>query len=282
MASIRRSRPSKKDGVIFFPKARTNSLPKHHRNSTASQRHRAWHSHPDECATSKTPINKAAPSSISSRKVQPRSRQKLATLQGLDAPTAAPRFRSRTQADRSALQRLPGSKLPRPTDCLAPIACARCSPHAQGREAEFYAASSASPTSTAAAPSNRGAIAFGGELPQRRPRHPLRQPRPLLSTLRLPQLQAVAKTGWRNYNLSQPPQPPQRPIVVMIHMASVWVRSRRIQEAIRTTTRSQEMKLCVDGGAASWAHISPSGRNAARKPRARDVFERYIGEITKP
>ena len=35
---------------------------------------------------------------------------------------------------------------------------------------------------------------------------------------------AVTETGWRNYNLSQPRASlPAGPLVIMIHMASVWV-----------------------------------------------------------
>jgi DNA topoisomerase-6 subunit B len=178
---------------------------------------------------------------------------------------------------------------PPPTDCLAPIGVRQLlAGMLKGVKAEFYAAS------TREADVYRGrpfqietAIAFGGELPVED------QARVIRFANRVPLLfqqsacssfKAVAETSWRNYNLSQPRgSVPVWPLVIMIHMASVWVPfTSESKEAIADYDEiRKEMKLALMECGRKLGTYLRKRQKMQRQAARRDVFERYIGEISQ-
>src|SRR5687767_13533269 len=182
------------------------------------------------------------------------------------------------------------SKLgPPPTDCLAPIGVRQMlAGMLKGVKAEFYAASSREPEVYRGRPFQiEAAIAFGGELAaddtarviRFANRVPLQFSQSACSSFR-----AVTETGWRNYNLSQPRGSlPQGPLVIMIHMASVWVPfTSESKEAIADYDEiRKEMKLALMECGRKLGTYLRKRQKMQREAARRDVFERYIGEISK-
>src|SRR5688572_26023458 len=182
------------------------------------------------------------------------------------------------------------AKLPAPpTDCLAPIGVRlMLAGMLKGVKAEFYAASSREPEVYRGRPFQiEAAIAFGGELAaddtarviRFANRVPLQFSQSACSSFR-----AVTETGWRNYNLSQPRGSlPQGPLVIMIHMASVWVPfTSESKEAIADYDEiRKEMKLALMECGRKLGTYLRKRQRMQRESARRDVFERYIGEISK-
>ncbi|MEL7474578.1 MAG: DNA topoisomerase VI subunit B, partial [Planctomycetota bacterium] len=116
-----------------------------------------------------------------------------------------------------------------PTDCLSPIGVRQMlAGMLKGVKAEFYAASTRSPAVYRGNPFQiEAAIAFGGDLPGDQPARVIRFANrvPLLyQQSACSAFKSVTETAWRNYGLSQPRGSlPVGPMVIMIHMASVWV-----------------------------------------------------------
>lgn len=178
---------------------------------------------------------------------------------------------------------------PPPTDCLAPIGVRQLlAGMLKGVKAEFYAASSREPDVYRGRPFQiEAAIAFGGELPgddsARVIRFANRVPL-LFQQSACSSFKAVAETGWRNYNLSQPRGSlPVGPLVVMIHMASVWVPfTSESKEAIADYDEiRKEMKLALMECGRKLGTYLRKRQKMQREASRRDVFERYIGEIAK-
>ena len=95
---------------------------------------------------------------------------------------------------------------------------------------------------------------------------------------------AVSETGWKNYNLSQPRGGiPVGPLVIMIHMASVWVPfTSESKEAIADYDEiRKEMKLALMECGRKLGTYLRKRQRMRREGQRRDVFERYIGEIAK-
>jgi DNA topoisomerase VI subunit B len=182
------------------------------------------------------------------------------------------------------------SRLPAPpTDCLAPIGVRQLlAGMLKGVKAEFYAASSRQPDVYRGRPFQiEAAIAFGGELPADDAARVIRFANrvPLLfQQSACSSFKAVAETGWRNYNLGQPRgSVPTGPLVIMIHMASVWVPfTSESKEAIADYDEiRKEMKLALmECGRKLGAYLRKR-QKMQRQAARRDVFERYIGEISK-
>ena len=182
------------------------------------------------------------------------------------------------------------SKLaPPPTDCLAPIGVRQLlAGMLKGVRAEFYAASSREADVYRGRPFQiEAAIAFGGELPGDETARVIRFANrvPLLfQQSACSSFKAVSETGWKNYNLSQPRGGiPVGPLVIMIHMASVWVPfTSESKEAIADYDEiRKEMKLALmECGRKLGTYLSKRQR-MRREGQRRDVFERYIGEIAK-
>jgi DNA topoisomerase-6 subunit B len=178
---------------------------------------------------------------------------------------------------------------PPPTDCLAPIGVRQLlAGMLKGVRAEFYAASSREAEVYRGRPFQiEAAIAFGGDLAADE------QARVIRFANRVPLLfqqsacssfKAVIETSWRNYNLQQPRGGlPVGPLVIMIHMASVWVPfTSESKEAIADYDEiRKEMRLALmECGRKLGTYLNKRQR-MQRESERRDVFERYIGEISK-
>jgi DNA topoisomerase-6 subunit B len=158
----------------------------------------------------------------------------------------------------------------------------------KGVRAEFYAASSRSAEVYRGRPFQiEAAIAFGGDLPADEPARVIRFANrvPLLfQQSACSSFKAVLETGWKNYNLQQPRGSlPSGPLVIMLHMASVWVPfTSESKEAIADYDEiRKEMKLALmECGRKLGTYLNKRAK-MRREGERRDVFERYIGEISK-
>jgi DNA topoisomerase-6 subunit B len=179
--------------------------------------------------------------------------------------------------------------LPPPTDCLAPIGVRQLlAGMLKGVRAEFYAASSREAAIYRGRPFLiETAIAFGGELPGDESARVIRFANrvPLLfQQSACSSFKAVAETSWKNYNLTQPRGSlPVGPLVIMIHMASVWVPfTSESKEAIADYDEiRKEMKLALMECGRKLGTYLRKRQAMRRQTERRDVFERYIGEIAK-
>ncbi|MEO0476585.1 MAG: DNA topoisomerase VI subunit B, partial [Planctomycetota bacterium] len=96
--------------------------------------------------------------------------------------------------------------------------------------------------------------------------------------------QSVTETAWRNYGLSQPRGSlPVGPMVIMIHMASVWVPfTSESKEAIADYDEiRKEMRLALQECGRKLGTYLRKRQKMRREGQRRDIFERYIGEIAK-
>ncbi len=178
---------------------------------------------------------------------------------------------------------------PPPTDCLAPIGVRQLlAGMLKGVRAEFYAASSREAEIYRGRPFQiEAAIAFGGELPADETARVIRFANrvPLLfQQSACSSFKAVTETAWKNYNLSQPRGSlPVGPLVIMIHMASVWVPfTSESKEAIADYDEiRKEMKLALMECGRKLGTYLRKRQKMRREGERRDVFERYIGEIAQ-
>ncbi len=177
---------------------------------------------------------------------------------------------------------------PPPTDCLAPIGVQQLLKGMfKGVRAEFYAASSREAAVYRGRPFLiETAIAFGGELPADETARVIRFANrvPLLfQQSACSSFKAVTETNWRNYDLQQPRGGlPVGPLVIMIHMASVWVPfTSESKEAIADYDEiRKEMKLALMECGRKLGTYLRKRAKMKRESERRDVFERYIGEIS--
>jgi DNA topoisomerase-6 subunit B len=158
----------------------------------------------------------------------------------------------------------------------------------KGVRAEFYTAATREPAVYRGRPFQiEAAIAFGGELPTEDTARVIRFANrvPLLfQQSACSSFKGVVETGWRNYNLSQPRGSlPVGPLVIMIHMASVWVPfTSESKEAIADYDEiRKEMKLALMECGRKLGTYLRKRQAMKREAQRRDVFERYIGEISK-
>jgi DNA topoisomerase-6 subunit B len=158
----------------------------------------------------------------------------------------------------------------------------------KGVKAEFYAASSREPDVYRGRPFQiESAIAFGGELPADDTARVIRFANrvPLLfQPSACSSFKAIVETGWRNYNLTQPRGSlPVGPLVIMLHMASVWVPfTSESKEAIADYDEiRKEMKLALMECGRKLGTYLRKREQMKRQEARRDVFQRYIGEISK-
>jgi len=178
---------------------------------------------------------------------------------------------------------------PPPTDCLAPIGVRQMlAGMLKGVKAEFYAASSREAEVYRGRPFQiEAAIAFGGELGTEESARVIRFANrvPLLfQQSACSSFKAVNETNWRNYNLTQPRGgAPVGPIVIMLHMASVWVPfTSESKEAIADYDEiRKEMKQALMECGRKLGTYLRKRQKMQREAQRRDVFERYIGEIAK-
>jgi DNA topoisomerase VI subunit B len=178
---------------------------------------------------------------------------------------------------------------PPPTDCLAPIGVRQLlAGMLKGVRAEFYAASSREADVYRGRPFTiEAAIAFGGDLAADESARVIRFANrvPLLFQQgACSSFKAVVETSWKNYGLAQPRGGlPVGPLVIMIHMASVWVPfTSESKEAIADYDEiRKEMKLALMECGRKLGTYLKKRQRMKREGERRDVFERYIGEIAK-
>ena len=175
------------------------------------------------------------------------------------------------------------------TDCLVPIGTkALLSGLLKEVRAEFFTAC------TRPADVYRGnpflievGLAFGGELPKdeliRVIRFANRVPL-LYQQSACTSFKAVLETTWKNYGISQSRGSlPEGPIVVMVHMASVWVPfTSESKEAIADYDEiRKEMKLALQDVGRKLGIYMRRRQRMRREGERRSIFERYIGEISQ-
>lgn len=182
------------------------------------------------------------------------------------------------------------TKLPNPpTNCLAPIGVkTMLAGMVKGVQAEFYTASTRTATVYRGRPFLiEAAVAFGGNLPGDQSARVIRFANrvPLLyQQSACSSFKAVTETAWKNYGLQQPRgAAPVGPLVVMIHMASVWVPfTSESKEAIADYDEiRKEMKLALQECGRKLGQYVRRRQRMKREGQKRDIFERYIGEIAQ-
>jgi DNA topoisomerase-6 subunit B len=174
-----------------------------------------------------------------------------------------------------------------PTDCLVPIGSrALLAGLLKEVKAEFFSAATRPPSVYRGNPFQiEVAIGYGGALAGDE------QARVLRFANRVPLLyqqsacaafKSVVETSWRNYALTQPRGGlPTGPLVVLIHMASVWVPfTSESKEAIADYDEiRKEMRLALQECGRKLGTYLRRRKRMQRESERRLVFERYIGEI---
>ncbi|MCK6457255.1 MAG: DNA topoisomerase VI subunit B [Phycisphaerae bacterium] len=228
------------------------------------------------------------------------------------SPRAHPRRIARQEAE-TLYKAIQATKLMAPpTNCLAPIGAEQIlSGLLKGIKAEFFTAATRDPAVYRGNPFQiEVGLAFGGELGpspagtddgdpdatksngdgEARSTQPARIIR---FANRVPLLyqqsaccmhKSVIDTDWRRYGLSQPSGGvPLGPIVIMVHMASVWVPfTSESKEAIADYDEiRKEIKLAIqECGRKLQAYLNRRKRQQYEGER-RNIFERYIGEVVQ-
>jgi DNA topoisomerase-6 subunit B len=93
---------------------------------------------------------------------------------------------------------------------------------------------------------------------------------------------AVVETSWRNYGLSQSRGAlPQGPLVIFVHMASVWVPfTSESKEAVADYDEiRKEIRLAMNEAGRRLSSFVRRRERAALELKRRDVFEAYIEEV---
>ncbi|MDP7030368.1 MAG: DNA topoisomerase VI subunit B [Phycisphaerales bacterium] len=176
-----------------------------------------------------------------------------------------------------------------PTDCLVPIGSkALLAGLLKEVKAEFFAAATRPPAVYRGNPFQMEvAIAFGGELKTEETARILRFANrvPLLyQQSACSSFKAVVETGWKNYSLQQPRGAlPTGPLVIMIHMASVWVPfTSESKEAIADYDEiRKEMRLALQECGRKLGTYLRRRQRMKKESERRSIFERYIGEIAQ-
>ncbi len=190
------------------------------------------------------------------------------------------------------------------TNCLAPMGAeAILAGLLKGIKAEFFTASTRPPAVYRGNPFQiEVGLAYGGELGSdhredwgqtgKRDGQPTTG-RVIRFANRVPLLyqqsscalfKAVTDTKWNNYGLSQPGGGlPQAPLVIFIHMASVWVPFiSEGKEAIADYDEiRKEVKLAIAECGRRLSTLLKRKRTKAAYSKRRDVFTRYIDEVVE-
>ncbi|MCH7873107.1 MAG: DNA topoisomerase VI subunit B, partial [Planctomycetes bacterium] len=174
-----------------------------------------------------------------------------------------------------------------PTDCLAPIGTrAILDGLLKEVKAEFFTAATRPPAVYRGNPfAIETGLAYGGDLPGDK------QARVIRFANRVPLLyqqsaccifKTVIDLDWRRYRLSQPSGSlPVAPLVVMVHMASVWVPfTSESKEAIADYDEiRKEIRLSLlECGRKLQTYLNKRKKQKYEGDR-RSAFERYIGEV---
>jgi DNA topoisomerase-6 subunit B len=174
-----------------------------------------------------------------------------------------------------------------PTDCLVPIGPQQILKGLLKEiKAEFYTAETREPSVYRGNPFQiEVGIAFGGDLPKDEGAKVIRFANrvPLLYQPSACSItKAVIGTNWRNYGLSQPRNSvPEGPLVVFVHMASVWVPfTSESKEAVADYDEiRKEIQLGIKECGRKLNTFIRRKQRVAREADRRDVFHKYIGEV---
>ena len=174
-----------------------------------------------------------------------------------------------------------------PTDCLSPIGEEQMLKGLKKEiNAEFYAAVTRPPVVYRGFPFQlEVALAYGGDLPKdefaRVIRYANRVPlqhQPGACAL----TRSIIQTAWKNYGLSQSKGTiPTGPLVVMVHMASVWVPfTSESKEAVASYPEIiKEIRLALqDAGRKLASYIRKTVKAREQQERV-GLFEKYIPEL---
>ncbi len=96
--------------------------------------------------------------------------------------------------------------------------------------------------------------------------------------------QAVMKTNWRSYGLSQSRNSlPSGPVTVMVHMASVWVPfTSESKEAIAAYPEiEKELRLGLQSVGRKLAMYLRRRKRVKQEGERRSIFLRYLGEVAR-
>ncbi len=197
------------------------------------------------------------------------------------------------QVDSHAAERIykafQGVKIMAPsTDCLSPIGTRQIlAGLLKGLKAEFYTASSRSPTVYRGNPFQvEVGLAFGGELPGDQ------QARLIRFANRVPLLyqqshcaiyKAILDANWRSYGVQQSSGAlPSGPLIAMVHFASVWVPfTSESKEAIADYDEiRKEVGLGVRECARKLQTFIRRRKRTQREGERRSAFLRYIPEVS--
>lgn len=176
-----------------------------------------------------------------------------------------------------------------PTDCVAPIGAKQIlAGLLQGVKGEFYTAITREPAVYRGNPFQiEVGLAYGGQLPAEDSAKVLRFANrvPLLYQQSACSIfKAVADTNWRNYEMPQPSGAlPVGPLVVMVHMASVWVPfTSESKEAIADYDEiSKEIRLALQECGRKLSAYLRKRKRQQREGQRRSVFIRYIHEVVE-
>ena len=176
-----------------------------------------------------------------------------------------------------------------PLNCLAPMGTRQIlAGLLKGVRAEFYTAATRPPSVYRGNPFQiEAGIAFGGDLKGDETARIIRFANrvPLLyQQSSCSAFKAFVETAWKNYGLTQPRgSAPQGALVVMIHMASVWVPfTSESKEAIADYDEiRKEMKLALQECGRKLGSYVRKRERIRREGQRRDAFTRYIGEVAK-
>ena len=174
-----------------------------------------------------------------------------------------------------------------PTDCLAPIGVrSMLAGLVKELKAEFFAATTRPPAVYRGNPFQiEIALAYGGSLPAEEAARVIRFANrvPLLyQQSACSAFKSVLDVDWRNYGISQPGNGgPVGPLVVMVHMASVWVPfTSESKEAIADYDEiRKEIKLALQECGRKLATYIRRRRRQRLEADRRDIFERYIPDV---
>jgi DNA topoisomerase-6 subunit B len=176
-----------------------------------------------------------------------------------------------------------------PTDCLAPIGVRNLlAGLLKEVKAEFFTATTRDPAVYRGNPFQiEIALAYGGNLPGDQPARVIRFANrvPLMyQQSACAAFKSVLDVDWRNYSLSQPSGSlPVGPLVVMIHMVSVWVPfTSESKEAIADYDEiRKEMKLALQECGRKLAAYVRRRRRQRMESERRNIFERYIPDVAE-
>jgi DNA topoisomerase-6 subunit B len=203
------------------------------------------------------------------------------------APSRRPSELTRDEAER-VHQAIQSTKIMAPpTDCIAPIGAELLEAALRAEvEADFFAASTRRPMVYRGNPFLvEVGLAYGGRLAAEEPvtvyrfanRVPLQYQQGACAITR-----AVTRTDWKSYGLQQPRgAPPTGPMLIMVHVASVWVPfTSESKEAIAHYPEIiKELRLALqECGRKLSAHIRRQ-RREADEAKKRSYIEKYIPHV---